>query len=508
MNLLRPFRIFLLLLLVSSGVNGLRAQNNVTSTVNTTDTGSRPAPRDTGPIGSRNPFGQTFSSEVKVRLLPVFFPPPAPVLGAELPRPPAVRDSIWTDLAPYTNELFYAQLGTRFSENDLNRRVRQRLEVYRAARTTALTDLRGALAQPPGADRAAALSTLAQRQDPSLATLATQADQLRRELYQGGFLAAGADWNEHRNWRLGDTDSKRTPQESLYDEFAVLRAAIFFQEGLSTEQRQLLREIVIELAESLGERDALPLSDSFDPEPVIFFLPHGSRLRLPGNLPAPVLDEINAFTAAKAALKRELREALFTLDREGSGKREKSLQELAAQQAPRLAALEPVAERIRLALAQAGDTGRSSAPAGLSPELAARLDRYLREKSEVQRAAQQQAQASSKETSPAASRAALAEFEARNRARLAALATEARAIRDEVARLASANADGAPKSVDALLADFMGAFKQQQLQSVYVDYRTAVLAPGLSPAQRQLLFDAALAGFDLTGVKDWQAVPD
>ncbi len=467
------------------------------------DAGTRPVTRDANVLGpARDPFNG--ANAPRLSLLPVFFPAIPPVLDAELPPAPAVRDKIWADLASETNELFYAPLGTRLSEGDLNRRLRQRLDAYRTARAAALTALRTRVASTP-----ASSADLSADAESPLAALSVTADELRRDLYRGGLLSGSSDWNLYRNWQLGQEIPKRTPQELLYDEFSVLRAAVYYQEGLSIAQRQLLREVVIELAAALGEREASSISDSFEPEQVIFFLPHTARFRVPAGVPEPLAAEISAFTAAKTALKRELREALFTLDRESAGKRERALQELAAKQATALAALEPLAEHIRTGLASLPAAGRPAGPPDLPPELAARINRYLREKAEVQHAAQQQAQTATDhpaKTPPAASRAQLAEFEARNRARLAGLATEARAIRDELARLTTSSTG--PKNVETLLADFMSAFKQQQLQALYGDYRTAVLTPGLSPAVRQLLFDAALAALDLPGTKDSQAVPD
>lgn len=503
----RPHPLFPLLIAALLLVPASRGQDAAgLTTPGVSDTGARPVPRDPVILGpTRDPFGAPFSSpQNRLSLQPIFFPAPPPVLDAALPAPPSVRDKIWTELAPETNELFYAPLSTRFSSGDLNRRHRQRLDAYRTARAAALAELRTQLTadHPTPAARAEALATLGRTLDPKLTALTTTADELRRDLYRGSLLDLSGDWNLHRNWHLGQETPKRSPQEALYDEFSVLRAAIYYQEGLAPAQRQLLREIVIELAEALGDRDTPAFGESFEPEQVVFFLPHTARFRVPAGLDEALAAEIAAFTAAKAALKQELREALFTLDRESSGRRERALQELATRQAPRLAALESMAERIRAGLAAQPGAVHADGPTGLPPELAARIDRYLREKSEVQRAAQQQAQAS------AASRASLAEFEARNRARLAALATEARAIRDEVARFSAGDGAAGPKSVEALLADFMGAFKLQQLQSLYADYRNAVLSPGLSPAQRQLLYDAALAALDSTGTKDWQAVPD
>lgn len=482
-----------------------------------TPSGSRPTPRDSVLARDLNRFPGAPTQTGLGELMPIYFPAPAPVLGAELPPPPAIRDAIWSDLAPYANELFFAPLSTRLAKGDIDRRHRQRLEAYRTVRTAALSELRTALDAARGLPPAnpGALAELARKQEPILGELAATADALRRDLYRGGFLTPGADWNQHRNWRLGETDTTRTPQDLLYDEFSVVRAAIFYQEGLSAAQRQLLREVAIELSEALGERETDDIAGTFEPEQVIFFLPHGSRLRVPAGISAELAAEIGSFTTAKRELKRALRDALFNLDRQSDGKREKALRELATQQEPRFAALETQAERIRTALAELPEPSRPAVHPGLPPALAARIDAYLREKAGLQRAARQQAQTpapgenkKSKPAAPDAARAALAAFEEQNRARLAALATEARAIREELARVAATTTGDGAKTVDTLLADFMNAFKQQQLQALYRDYRTAVLEPGLSPAQRQLLFDAALAALDLTGTKDWQAVPE
>lgn len=482
-----------------------------------TPSGSRPTPRDSVLARDLNRFPGAPTQTGLGELMPIYFPASAPVLGAELPPPPAIRDAIWSDLAPYANELFFAPLSTRLAKGDIDRRHRQRLEAYRTARAAALSELRTALDAARGLPPAnpGALAELARKQETILGELAATADALRRDLYRGGFLTPGADWNQHRNWRLGETDTTRTPQDLLYDEFSVVRAAIFYQEGLSATQRQLLREVAIELSEALGERETDDIAGTFEPEQVIFFLPHGSRLRVPAGISAELSAEISSFTTAKRELKHALRDALFNLDRQGDGKREKALRELAIQQEPRFAALEAQAERIRTALAGLPEPSRPAVHSGLPTALAARIDAYLREKAGLQRAARQQAQTpapgenkKSKPVAPDAARAALAAFEEQNRARLAALATEARAIREELARVAATTTGDGAKTVDMLLADFMRAFKQQQLQALYRDYRTAVLEPGLSPAQRQLLFDAALAALDLTGTKDWQAVPE
>lgn len=465
------------------GTQGISGGNNATG---------RPVPR--APTVRDGPDGTVSLPEHRIalsELLPIYFPAPPPILGATPPPTPAVRDAIWTELGPHANELFFAPLSTRLTmPASLSRGLRQRFDAYKSTRATLLAELREGLATPTR------LVDLARLQDPKLATLASQADELRRELYQGGFRSENGDWNAHRNWYLGEKNSKRTPREQLYDEVSVLRAAIYYQEGLSSAQRRLLHEVVITSTAALGESEGHSLADSFEPQHVIFFLPHGARFNVPPNLPAELAAQISAFNQEKNELKRELRAALVSLDAESRSRRERALRELATAQAPRFAALETTAELIRTSLAHIPDAPQPPTHGDLPAALSSRIDVYLREKTELQKAAQ-------RATAPGT----LADFEENNRARFAKLTAEAKAIREEVARVA-ATTGGSGKSVDTLLADFMAAFRQQQLLSLYQDYRTAVLRPGLSPLQRQLLFDAAVAAFDLAGDKDWQAVPE
>lgn len=465
---------------------------------------TRPAPRDPNFLRDAQHFPGLSNQTSLSELMPIYFPAIVPPLETELPAAPTVRDPLWNELSADTNEAYFAPLSSRLAKGGVERRLRERLDLYRRQRTAALAELRQALnAAPTGAPLLAPT-------ERSLAELAALADGLRRDLYRGGFLVADADWNQHRNWRLGEPGSKRGPQELLADELAVMRAAIYYQEGLSPLQRQLLREIVIELASALGERESDDNAD-FAPDETVFFLPHGSRIRLPVDLPPATAAAIDSFTAEKRALKRELREALFTLDRESESKRERALRDLAARQEPRFRALETTAEAIRRELAAAAAAHPAAPRSPLPAELEQRIEAYLRNKASLQRVARQQTQAEPGAKPPQsaeAARVALAAFESENRTRLAALAAEARALREEVARVAAAAPAGSAKSVDALLADFAAAFKRQQLQALYQDYRTAVLQPGLSPAQRELLFNAAVAALDLTGLKDWQAVPE
>ncbi|MGC4075292.1 MAG: hypothetical protein QM760_22880 [Nibricoccus sp.] len=478
--------------------------------------GTRPTPRDPSDIDAASDAvpldmnsgllsGTEDSASKLSQLLPIYFPAPAPLLDSDLPPPPAVRDPVWAELAPYINEPFLAPLSTRISQGPLNRRLRQRLDAYRAAGAVLLLDIRNHVSSNSDA---AALSSLARQQESPLQELNNSADQLRRELRITRFLNRSADWNAYRNWYLGDPPGRRTAQDILNDQFSVFRAATYYQEGLSSNQRQLLREISSELTETLGNRSSRPPIDSFEPANIIYFHPFGSRIRLPDLLPAALQQEVDKFLQTKASLKSELQEALVRLDRESDAKKERALQELARKQEPRFHELTVLAEKIRLQLAALPVSSQPAVQLGLPAPLVTRIGAYLREKNALQQAAQKTSRDPAASQRSSTGKLTLADFENQNRERLAALSLEAARIREEVAAATTGRPGEPSKSVDALLAEFMRAFKYQQLENQYRDYRTAVLLPGLSPSQRQLLFNAALSSLDLVGDKDWQAVPE
>lgn len=97
-------------------------------------------------------------------------------------------------------------------------------------------------------------------------------------------------------------------------------------------------------------------------------------------------------------------------------------------------------------------------------------------------------------------RAATTERVAREqRARLDALEAEERAIRTELARLPGASRV-AGQSFDTLLNENRERMRSAESWLATGTYRTAVLAPGLSPAQRRLLLGAAVVE-----LRRWQA---
>jgi hypothetical protein len=284
-----------------------------------------------------------------------------------------------------------------------------------------------------------------------------------------------------------------------------------------------LRELAMEQAAALHAPGAgLGLAPD-EPVRVTFFSPDTARLPVPLDLPSDLEALLADYTARKDALKQELRDRLVRLDADRNAtRRARSLQDLAGEQTVRLADLDVLADRIREQLAPLMQP--PAVPPVLPGALEGRVAAYLRNKSDLQRIAQERlavalAAFDEKEKDErtahrpgrraAVVRAAVDAFHAEQAATITALNAEAEAIRGELARHAarSGSAAHANKSMDALLREFADAFKRQQLAALYAEYRTALLEPGLSPAQRRLLFDGAIADLRLPGAIRDQQVP-
>lgn len=469
----------------------------------------------------------TYSVSTQYR--PIYFPPVPPAIGepvpANLARGSLAKFAPPSVLASYVYEPFYAPLSPLLFTEDLDRRRREKLDGYRAARATALEALRAKLDSLQSAEPAArqqALARFATDQEPVLAALEATAEELRANFVNGGFFQAGSDWNNTRQWRLGDN----TRWESTTDEIKVMTGAAFFQDGLSPAQRRLLRELAMELADSLQAPGADISLDA--PGPFFYFAPEMARIRLPLNMPAELSARITAYQAQKSALKNELRDVLYKQDRTlFDFKRVAALKALAEQQAPQLAALEQLAEEIRVGLAPLPNP--ASPPAlPLPAELSNRISAYLADKAEWQRTMQARLESLRAEfpedrveyirqgmglaiqivgnrRSPAetnARRAAvlgpLAAFNTAQNERYLALTRDKEALRADVLKaLSGALGAATNKSIDQLLRQFAYAFGQQERWERYHDYEVATLQPGLSAAQRRLLFGAALEKLDL-----------
>lgn len=483
------------------------------------------------PFSGRDFYPGSFSSTrtVSTQYRPIYFPPTPPAIGEPIPAntsrgslakfaPPSV-------LASYVYEPFYAPLSPLLFTENLDRRRREKLDGYRAARSTALEALRAKLDSLQNAEPAArqqALASFATEQAPTLAALEATAEELRDNFVNGSFFQAGSDWNQTRQWRLGDN----TRWESTTDEIKVMTGAAFFQDGLSPAQRRLLRELAMELTDSLQAPGADISLDA--PGPFFYFAPEMARIRLPLDLPPDLAAKIAAYQEQKAVLKGELRDVLYKQDRTlFDYKRVAALSALAEQQASRLAALEQLAEEIREGLAPLPNP--ASPPAlPLPRELSSRISAYLAQKSEWQRAMLARLESlraefpedrveyirqggglaiqivanrrSNAETNAkrAAVQATLAAFNTEQNQRYAALSRDKETLRLDVLKAVTGALGAATnKSIDQLLRQFAYAFGQQERWERYHDYEIATLQPGLSAAQRRLLFGAAMEKLDL-----------
>lgn len=434
----------------------------------------------------------------------LFFPPAPPTLGRPVPldNPFQRGEPAPAALAGFVHEIFYPVLATRLASGDLPGSVGEQLRDYRARKVTLQNQLRQRLATLREAEpsvRERELAQLAAVQAPALAALEATADQLRTELRHDDVLGQPL---ETGNWAVrpppAAPDSAELPP-------ALLRRAAFYQDGLSIDQRLLLQETALARAAPAGAVS----------RHMRYFFPATASFEL-AREPSPQLArKLADFDAVKRELLGELQARLTTAAPAAPAARIAAFRRLAAEQAPRFAALEALAEEIRRDLA--GDPAAPGPP--LAPELpadlSARIAVYRAHKQEAIRVlhemlAADAATARAIRFQPSASGpdaaadpppngsntdapAGVSAFERRQRELVAALNQEKASIRESLA--AYVRTVGSPrerKSVDDLLRDFEDARQQQELWVRFRDYQAAVLSPGLSPAQRRLLFDAAV----------------
>jgi hypothetical protein len=434
---------------------------------------------------------------------PFFFPPDPPPLGAELRlfRPPATGAPAPAEGAAFVNEPFYPILCLRLAAEDLPKRLQLGLDAYRAVKIELQNELRSRIARLKNADpgaRQEELTEFARVQTPRIAALEATAAQLRSDLQRGGlygFFAGRGDWNEYRNWRLGSKSNEKPRPDTLQMEFEVMRAAVCYQDGLSPAQRRLLREIAMELQAEVRQPEAAaqPAANAS----LIFFLPETARIRLPADLPADLATKIAAFGAEKTALKAELRTTLYTFDDKGNDERTHVLAQLADRQAPRIAALDELAEDIRHGLADVTDMPGPPAPPALPADLEARISTYRGHKLELLKTLHATLASPDSSIRPPAKpnqvQEQVAAFNRENPARFAVLKKEKDGIREALGQYMRALGTARDqKSIDDLLEEFENSRQKQEVWDKYRDYKSAVLMPGLSPEQRRLLYDAAV----------------
>ena len=458
--------------------------------------------------------------------VPVFFPinpPPldrpvsrlAPSNGQTLAPPP--------ELAAYIIEPFYAVLSTHLSRHTLDPKKRQKLDAYRVSRNALLEELESELnhlheAEP--ATRRTALTRLAHRQTPRLAELEATAEQLRSDFASGEY-----DWSALREWRLGQRNQRG---DSPVEIGSVMRAGAFYQAGLTSGQRLLLREIAIEITS--GAEDAAAASAR---QPYLFFSPGLTRVVLPEDLSTETAAKVAAFETKKSTLKKELFDVMFTQDGATFAfSRNAAVKTLAARQAPALAQLDVLADEIREGLVNLRSMSPPTSQSPLTPLLTQQTMAIVEARTALQKATREKIDAITAEV-PADYPVAFAttidaqgvkvrlvpragigrrritsndplitkistkinEVGEDHRQRQEELNRMVDDLRGDVGRVLGAGAT--PKQIDEALNGVIRYNVQRENEAGYRDYRTAVFEPGLSGEQRRLLLGAALRKLDL-----------
>ena len=459
-----------------------------------------------------------------IQRAPIFFPPTPPPLGRALPpTPPAEgRLAAPAEMAAHVNEPFYPQLATRLATRNLPARLRERVEAYRARKAALTEELRAELARTrtlPATDRAVALGGLAVRHREPLRALEAEAEELRRDLQVGD-----QTWGALRQWRLGNDERRGfSPLEIAQ----VMRSYAFYQHGLLPAQRRLLREIALELQAAGETAEAATVN-----QPHLFFPPEPARVLPPEDLPTEVAARLATYQARKAALKKELFDAVHAHDGQAfPWLRGNTMSALARRQEAPLAELEALAEEIRQGLAGNPEPAPLAERTPLPPVLQERVAALLREVAATQqsavtrieallagardlpvqanyrfdsggirfvvvplrgeRGAQPAADTPARITALREGISAVAEDYGR---RLAGFINERDAIRAEAGALLQL---GRADRLDQALQTAMRVANARETLEVYRDYRTALFAPGLSPEQRRLLFDHVIVRLEL-----------
>jgi hypothetical protein len=452
------------------------------------------------------------------RAVSIYFPMEPIFLGQVLPMiSTKPRNSVLAQMRPYLSDLFFPAMTAYMHDESLSNKRLQRITDYRAEKQRLLMELRTRIDQIRQADpasRASLYAEFAAQQKPLLVALEAKEEEIRRDFTSGGIFSDTVDWNDTRSWRLGD-DSR---YESYMDEYLVMRAAVYFQRWLSTPQRDLLREVSMELLQR-GQDPTNELSIAAA-GPFFYFSPASSRFRLPLEMPDELRAKIDQYQALKQSLKRELRDTIYKQDGSMTSTRNNAVKELAAQQEPRLAQLDDLAEQIRVGLVSLklpDEPDQSTLPPVLGNQISAYLQakidlsRTLRTRlSEVQAILPKdrieivslnggygieivatRGKSKDEVIKRENVRAQLAAFNSEQAQRFQALSAQNSKLRAEIKQM-SKNGSVEVRSVDQLISDFSLAFARQEIWNRYKDYRIAILEPGLCPEQRRLLYGSAI----------------
>ncbi len=478
---------------------------------------------------------------VRSRNIRIFMPPMPPRLGAAVEPPafePGQRNARRAPegLEPYVDEVFYMPLATRLSEDGVNERMQRRLDSYLAAKLSLLNELHAridAVSNESAAVREREFRILAEAQAPQLEALAEEAEEIRRDLISGTFLLQeDVDWNGARRWRLG-ASSFHTEDDAVRAQIHTLLGVAYYEKDVLPEYRYLLREIAYEIGELWnapeGVTDALESGTTIqtDTSPLLFFSPHLSRVRLPATLPQSLLGRIADYEVEKSRIKKELVDVISTEDASIFGlTRSRAYRTMIEDHQQRLAGLEQMADEIRRELA-AYPLPRPPAPPPVPPELGQRIEALIRERSEsrgrlanmieeVERIVSIERINTSRNAGgqqtlsvgmrsltgdPSDVREAnqiIGAFNQQTRLRNEQSARDMIAVRNELALLLGPLPEPElSNAINQVWDSYSNAMEELSLWVRYQDYRSAVFEPGLSAAQRRLLFGGAIAALEL-----------
>ncbi|MBL9187097.1 MAG: hypothetical protein JNK23_06445 [Opitutaceae bacterium] len=461
----------------------------------------------------------------RARPILLYFPPSPPPLGQMIPSVGAApgRNAAPAGLAEFVSDIFYPALGVRLASRSLSEKQRARLDRYRADKAALQQELRVALeklhdAEPATRDQE--LSKLARSQAPRLAALEQSAEDLRRDLVRGD-----ETWSALREWRLGERVERGFSPNEIAQ---TMRGYAFYSNSVSPAQRRLLREIHLELTAAAHNTAHAAVA-----QPYLFFPPEPARVLLPDDLPAEVAAKVAAYQTKKSLLKKELYDAVFAEERLKLGLlRASPLKTLAAAQESALAELETIAEEIRRGLVQFAPPSAIAERSPLPPVLQARVGTLIARHTALQRDATtrlnelfaanrdvpmrtsvrfdpdglkviviatqsgrggggKQPENLTRIATVRTQAAAIAEDYGRQ---IAEIVNETNALRAEITRTLGTTRGSA---LDAAFAAAARVAAARETAGLYGDYRIAVFQPGLSPAQRRLLLDGAVAAFAL-----------
>jgi hypothetical protein len=477
--------------------------------------------------------GELFNSNL------IIFPPFPPALAAAIkakdgPGYPKV-------LADFAGEPFFMSYGSLQVPGLLFTRQRK-IDNYRTERNKLVAELREELARTKdksGTVQLEAIAHLAQAQEKRIAALEKKAEVIRVDLttevegpipgiYESmmrgsrptsspvngyGYFDAGAALANAR-------DAIKPDEQPGMKNYLTALLVAEFQPGLSLYQRLLLHEIA---ADSLVKAQFAPGSVG---EELHYFLPGSARIRWPQTTNPDFARKIELFGEKRSVLKRELAESVMSVPGERpTPKHARKYADLAKAQAPRFAELETLAEEIRVALVGLPYPDQP-APSSLPADLINHVGHMMDAKNSLLREIRRKGDELGRELAPervevvyqnnTASLAALpaadptaalkknrkqilGRLQAANgeyKKRFADLASEMNAVRAEIQKYHDSLPGEKVPDVNALSIQLARAYTTQENWNRYRDYRDAALTPGLSPAQRRLLFAAAVVDLE------------